>query len=213
MSTTSRVWGACRTLAVRSRPATPRTEPFLCSVRSRRWYSDDANNSQLPPSPDQSKKAERSEPSTRDYASAGNSPADALGDDVLQQIFYGGRTAPKEGDEGLTKAQEESLYHSGRIPPSAEVEESLVVVTERSPALARGFRRRTEHKFPLPQKPFPADFNHKKRYHPVVDLFVRLIMKDGKLSAAQRVCCRLPFLTPLSYIDLPGSSNSTWPLS
>lgn len=195
MSATSRVWGTCRALAVRSRPAAPRTEPFLCSVRPRRFYSDDANNSQLPPAHDQSK---TSKPATQS-ASSGGSPTDALSDEALEQIFYGGRTAPKEGDEGLTKAQEESLYQSGRIPPSGEAEALVPSGAVSSPALARGFRRRTEHKFPLPQKPFPADFNHKKRYHPVVDLFVRLIMRDGKLSAAQRVrfqCHRFLQLLP-----------------
>lgn len=186
MSATSRVWGACRTLAARSRPAAPRTEPFISSVRSRRWYSDDANKSQLPRSPDQSNKTGPLEPNTR-ATPAEDSPADALGDEALQQIFYGGRAAPKEGDEGLTQAQEESLYHSGRIPPSGEADALVAAPVERSPERTRAYRRRTEHKFPLPQKPFPADFNHKKRYHPVVDLFVRLIMKDGKLSAAQRV--------------------------
>jgi len=118
-------------------------------------------------------------------AEASGSPADALGDEALHQLFYGGRAAPREGEGGLTAAQEESLYHSGRIPPTEEAE-ALVAADTPSPALPRGFRRRTEHKFPLPEKPFPADFNHKKRYHPVVDLFVRLIMKDGKLAAAQR---------------------------
>lgn len=43
------------------------------------------------------------------------------------------------------------------------------------------------HKFGLPQWPWPEGFNHKKRYHPVLEQITRLLMKDGKLSAAQRV--------------------------
>jgi hypothetical protein len=45
-----RIWGACRALAIRSRPAAPRTEPFINTASRLRWYSDQ-NNSQQPPKP------------------------------------------------------------------------------------------------------------------------------------------------------------------
>lgn len=49
MSPRLRIWGACRALAVRSRPVAPRTEPFLNTISRHRLYSDDVNNQ--PPRP------------------------------------------------------------------------------------------------------------------------------------------------------------------
>ena len=42
------------------------------------------------------------------------------------------------------------------------------------------------HKFPLPELPLPPFSNRKERY-PVVDQVTNLMMKHGRLSAAQRV--------------------------
>jgi small subunit ribosomal protein S7 len=49
MSPRLRIWGACRALAIRSRPAAPRTTPFVNSISHPRWYSNDGDN--LPPNP------------------------------------------------------------------------------------------------------------------------------------------------------------------
>lgn len=49
MSPRLRIWGACRALAIRSRPLAPRTGPFINSVPRTRWYSDESNNQ--PPKP------------------------------------------------------------------------------------------------------------------------------------------------------------------
>lgn len=42
-------------------------------------------------------------------------------------------------------------------------------------------------KFGLPDLPLPENGNLHKRYDPVVDQVTNLLMKHGKLSAAQRV--------------------------
>lgn len=63
MSPRLRIWGACRALAVRSRPVAPRTEPFINSLPRTRWYSDESNNQ--PPKPiDNSIKPETSQEGT-----------------------------------------------------------------------------------------------------------------------------------------------------
>lgn len=49
MSPRLRIWGACRALAIRSRPVAPRTEPFINTLSRNRWYSDQSNNQ--PPKP------------------------------------------------------------------------------------------------------------------------------------------------------------------
>lgn len=44
------------------------------------------------------------------------------------------------------------------------------------------------HKFALPEMPLPPGSNMKKRYDTLVDQVTKLLMRDGKLSVAQRVC-------------------------
>lgn len=43
------------------------------------------------------------------------------------------------------------------------------------------------HKFGLPTLPLPPGSNLRKRYEPIVDQVTKLLMRDGKLSVAQRV--------------------------
>lgn len=58
MSPRLRIWGACRALAIRSRPIAPRTEPFVNSLPRARWYSNDGDKQ--PPKPiDNSNNAEQ----------------------------------------------------------------------------------------------------------------------------------------------------------
>lgn len=215
MAATSRAWGVCRNLAVRSRPAASRRSPFLATAPQRRWYADETNDGKLPRQVEQSHTENTTEPVPPESAASG--VQDALGermtDEELHQALYGGRIEPQEGDEGLTKEQEEILYHEGRIPSKAEAEEKAEAMgleegqapgaVNEEPALStleqaaikekdyaypeRGTWGGKEYKFTLPPRPYPANFNHKKRYHPVVDLLVRMMMRDGKLSPAQKV--------------------------
>lgn len=206
MSARSKVWGACRSLAVRSRPAAPRSRPFVQPIARPRWYSDEShNNSQTPRVPPETNaadylKPEQSDalPSTPGDAAAPGTTApgtnadshiESLGDAELEKIFFSGKVTPKEGEPGLTDAQQEMLFSEGMIPPADEADALLeasaggqgLVTGETALADSLGF------KFPLPTKPYPSDFNHKKRYHPVLDQLTRLMMRDGKLSVAQRV--------------------------
>ncbi|KAL2202980.1 ribosomal protein S7 [Sarocladium strictum] len=124
-------------------------------------------------------------------------PVDALGDEALEGLLYGTRAPPKDSDPGLTKAQEESLYQEGMIPTPQEAEEKFgeevrhqeevehAVVANAAPAL--------EHEPPesglkfAPPKPLSGEGYHlKRRYHPVLEQITRLLMRDGKLSVAQR---------------------------
>jgi hypothetical protein len=43
------------------------------------------------------------------------------------------------------------------------------------------------HKFGLPEAPLTRTDHFKRRYDPVVEQFTKALMRDGKLSAAQRV--------------------------
>ncbi len=44
------------------------------------------------------------------------------------------------------------------------------------------------HKFGLPDMPLPRTAHFKRRYDPVVEQLTKNLMRDGKLSAAQKVC-------------------------
>lgn len=204
MSARSKVWGACRTLAVRSRPAAPRTQPVSFPLARSQWYSDDSRSNKTSAPPPEVNAAdyltpEKSDalPSTTGTSTAAaeglaaentESPIDKLDEAELERIFYGGRVAPLEGESGLTEAQEETLYNEGSIVP-ADQAEALVAAAEQRVATADAgeILDSPGHKFPLPTRPYPSDYNHKKRYHPVLDQMIRLMMRDGKLSVAQRV--------------------------
>jgi small subunit ribosomal protein S7 len=103
-------------------------------------------------------------------------------------MFYGGRTQSSNIEGGLTPAQEDILYREGTIP-SAEKAEALVAAAEKAELNAPDSTEMQNpgHKFGLPRRPWPQGFNLKKRYHPVLEQITRLLMKDGKLSVAQRV--------------------------
>lgn len=51
------------------------------------------------------------------------------------------------------------------------------------------------HIFDLPALPLPPNSNLKHRYDPMVKQFTNLMMRDGKLSRAQRVCPSVPLIS------------------
>ncbi len=133
------------------------------------------------------------------------SPIDRLDDAALEQVLYGGRMATGNQEGGLSEAQEEVLYREGTIP-SPDVAEALMAAADSAQASTTASPPATTisdqllnpgHKFELPTKPYPEGFNVKKRYHPVLEQITRLLMRDGKLSVAQRVCW-LPHLPPFA---------------
>lgn len=150
-----------------------------------------------------------------------SSPASSdeiIDDATLEQLFYGGRTQSSTIEGGLTPAQEDILYREGTIP-SAEKAEALVAQAEQaeldSPDSTE--MQNPGHKFGLPKRPWPEGFNLKKRYHPVLEQITRLLMKDGKLSVAQRNMAIVmnylrtappPIYSPL-YPLLPGTPPAT----
>lgn len=145
------------------------------------------------------------------------SPAEAetegLDDATLEQLFYGGRTVVSQGEDGLTAAQEEMLYREGSIPPPAEAEALVAASETEGVELTEpevGGMQNPGHKFGLPKRPWPEGFNMKKRYHPVLEQITRLLMRDGKLSVAQRVSLGA---MPECGQDVANDRARTWPPS
>ncbi|EWG39092.1 hypothetical protein FVEG_02085 [Fusarium verticillioides 7600] len=201
MSPRTSIWGVCRALTIRSRPVAPRPAPFIQSLPHSRWYSSEGND-HPPKAIDNSQEAQNSQvgSESKDEVSAvengevevttPTSSTEVIDDATLEQLFFGGRTQTSSlgGVEGgLTPAQEEILYREGTIP-SAEKAEALVAAAEKSEleATESTEMQNPGHKFGLPKRPWPQGFNLKKRYHPVLEQITRLLMRDGKLSVAQR---------------------------
>ncbi|KAF5026126.1 hypothetical protein F66182_1774 [Fusarium sp. NRRL 66182] len=201
MSPRTSIWGACRALAIRSRPAAPRPAPFVNSLPRNRWYTSEGND-QPPKAIDNTHKAENlqsdpdltSDPSSEVQtvkedaeATYSASVSESLDDATLEQLFFGGRTQSSSIEGGLTPAQEDVLYREGTIP-SAEKAEALVASAAQAELETTDSTevQNPGHKFGLPSRPWPQGFNLKKRYHPVLEQITRLLMKDGKLSVAQR---------------------------
>lgn len=125
-----------------------------------------------------------------------------LGDEALEKLFYGGKANPKEGDSGLTVAQEEALFREGRIPTPSDAE----ALAEAESETVQGAEQ-LGHNFPLPQGPFDRDYHLKKRYHPVLDQLTKLMMKDGKMASAQRVKCHRLRFSWIASLTIAAAQN------
>ncbi|KAG5914609.1 hypothetical protein E4U42_000403 [Claviceps africana] len=211
MSPAARIWGACRALAVRTRPiaAAHRNDCRVAVGAMLRTYSSDANRPgpNVTSHPPAEHTSETTVPSSEDVADPADgsevpyaaqeedidvvegSHLDYLDDAELEQMLYGGRPSTSNREGILTAAQEDSLYVTGLIPPAEEAE-ALMAGEEAGPEASSttgwGGDGGLGHKFGLPKKPYPEGFNLKKRYHPVLEQVTRLLMRDGKLSVAQR---------------------------
>ena len=117
-----------------------------------------------------------------------------LDDATLEQLFYGGKVIRTQSDGGLTTAQEEALYRQGEIPSVAEAEAMMEdeqgEISASTPTTIDQELSNPGLKFAKPTMPYPDGFNHKRRYHPVLEQVTRLLMRHGKLAVAQRVCTR-----------------------
>ncbi|KKP02263.1 hypothetical protein THAR02_05627 [Trichoderma harzianum] len=205
MASRLKIWGACRTLAVRTQPVRLAAQPFRNQVSATRFYADDAtnkpSNSPSGAKREASRSVSKSEPTSsrvtegtsgeltqkaaQETSSSQASSIEALDDATLEQILYGGRPVTSQREGGLTEAQEEALYREGVIPPPEQAE-AIVAAGSQSIVPVGSEVQNAGHKFGLPQKPYPDGFHVKKRYHPVLEQITRLLMRHGELSVAQR---------------------------
>lgn len=158
MSSRLSIWGACRPLALRSRPHTHLQQPSVAALA--RHYSE---NTTPPPQPP--------------FAPSNMPPAR-------------GSTIPNIPD---------SMLRPSERPPIREEDVQMRDLTERETAIqqlemaAHGLDpfKFTGYKFeepPMPQDKLPlAKYHMRHRYEEGISQFTRLLMRDGKLSKAQRV--------------------------
>ncbi|KAI9783219.1 MAG: hypothetical protein M1839_004059 [Geoglossum umbratile] len=83
--------------------------------------------------------------------------------------------------EGLQKAPQVIREELGQTTgEKGQVSSSTLEALDETEVITPG------HKYPLPELPLASDANLKYRYDPVVQLVTNLMMRDGKLSVAQR---------------------------
>ncbi|KAI9770412.1 MAG: hypothetical protein M1840_003298 [Geoglossum simile] len=87
----------------------------------------------------------------------------------------------KRDQEGLEKAPQVIREELGQITgENGQASSSSLAAFDETEVINRG------HKYALPELPLASDANLKYRYDPVVQLVTNLMMRDGKLSVAQR---------------------------
>lgn len=92
----------------------------------------------------------------------------------------------------LSLLQEEWKQSSSKMPRHFSTYPKLrqeALTTSENQAVSPG------HIFDLPALPLPPNSNLKHRYNPMVKQFTSLMMRDGKLSKAQRVCPSIPLIS------------------
>jgi len=150
-------WVSCRSLAVRLRPRQQPQRPRL-AVAFARSFSDDASR---PPAP----------PPSGDSAR-------------VPSPFNLAPRAPAAGGEEKDAA-------APRPPDEAEAVDRPDPDALRADRMARGLDpydpAEEGHRFPIPATPWRKSQQLQDRYDPVLAQLTRLIMRDGKLSKAQRV--------------------------
>ncbi|MCJ1470160.1 hypothetical protein MMC07_008805 [Pseudocyphellaria aurata] len=108
--------------------------------------------------------------------------------EILQRDKSGQEKAPKVIQEELnTTAPKGSRQYSTSARRAGLVPMELMTFEEMK-GLAKPTRgvEPSGHEFELPSLPLPRDFVMKYRYDPIIKQFTNLMMRDGKLSKAQR---------------------------
>ncbi|KMU77699.1 hypothetical protein CISG_01456 [Coccidioides immitis RMSCC 3703] len=81
-----------------------------------------------------------------------------------------------------TRQRQQDMQNSVVEPSAAAVAEMIAAAGEIATLEKKGY------KFDPPSTDLPRSENLKRRYEPLVDQFTKMLMKDGKLSLAQKVC-------------------------
>lgn len=160
MSPPARLWGACRTLAIRARPMIPNHGAALAVATPQRYLSTENNST------------------------AGDVEAMLKSANMKGVVEAHGLQALQGG---LTPEQEQTLYEEGVIRPASTGNRAIDDMAEIATGL-KVVGSGEGHKFPLPELPLPWHMQMKNRYHPVLMQISRLLMREGKLSKAQSVC-------------------------
>ncbi|TVY19903.1 Mitochondrial 37S ribosomal protein S7 [Lachnellula arida] len=175
--------GASRSLAIRSRPSIALRQSRIAQVTARRGYAE--KEEQPPAGPNQGGLPHVSEEAADYGRVTGETQPDVGQGTPVQEIL-------KRDQEGKDNAPEVIKEDIGGAKASAETMtfENLFAMGQMeniaNGGLASDPVATIGHKYGLPELPLPPTSNLHYRYDPVVNQVTNLLMKHGKLSAAQR---------------------------
>ncbi len=226
------LFGASRSLVIRSRPSIAARPPRILPAASRRYFADKTVPSPPATSPNQDVLGSVSEEAAELGEVTGETKPDldqgtpvqevcsmaqglvalawnpSLDQHLLTTILLqvlerdeeGRENAPQvikdqfERDQSTSKNAKDSSADTAKF-------ENLIALGQLQNISEGGYGTdpvdpdEVGHKFGIPELPLPSDGNLHNRYHPVVDQVTNLIMKDGKLSVAQRVGSSVPLFS------------------
>lgn len=178
MSTSVHVFGTVRSLAIRTRPSIYSAQRAQFLSASRRAYADES-----PKGPNKDVLGHVSEEAAELGEITGETKPD-LGQGIpAQEIF---RRDEKAREQAPQVVKEELDNKASNNSPSQSSKENRLASQQHEHGGDLEEFTRPGHKFGIPELPLPPDANLKYRYDPLVHQFTRLIMRDGKLSRAQR---------------------------
>ena len=105
--------------------------------------------------------------------------------DQISKSGGGGSSRSYSTSARLGQMDQQQQQQSGQVDPSVASVASMLYNPKQSAAAAM----EPGYKFEVPNMPWPRTENVKRRYDPLVEQFTKLLMRDGKLSLAQKVCC------------------------
>lgn len=156
---------AFRSLSIRTNQL-PQQQLIAAAVQARTLITDSTTSSRLPPRVQVQQQQQRTQPFSTETTPPTNS---------------------NNGDFAGIEGQ----------PPVEVTPENAAALSQLS-EIAYGVKAADVaiegHKYGLPTLPLPSELHHKYRYSEVVNHATKLLMKDGKLSKAQRVRRSLPHI-------------------
>ncbi|GAB7364093.1 hypothetical protein MBLNU230_g4645t1 [Neophaeotheca triangularis] len=99
---------------------------------------------------------------------------------------------PSTGSRSFSTFARQRMEMTPQEGPPGSIDPSMIPTSEQRSAYAADeastdIQETTPgHKFPLPELPLPANLGKDYRYDPIVSQVTNLLMRDGKLAAAQR---------------------------
>ncbi|KAK6377054.1 hypothetical protein LTR64_000433 [Lithohypha guttulata] len=183
-------------IAYRIRPQI--SKPQLALITQRRFASDEQKTSPLPDGEHGANESQLPHVTEEQAAmdkSMGNTPPDISQGTPVQEMLSRDKDAQKNAPQVLKQemkdGQQKRSYSTSARRPAAELQTTQ---QPESQIIANGMIRGMDypdagpgHKFPLPEINSISRLDHlKRRYDPVVEQVTKSLMKDGKLSVAQK---------------------------
>ncbi|KAH7342762.1 30S ribosomal protein-like protein S7 [Rhexocercosporidium sp. MPI-PUGE-AT-0058] len=200
------LYGASRSLAIRSRPSIASYRPRISPVVSRRAFADE----KTPRGPNEGQVGHVSEEAGDMSKVKGETGPDLGQGTPVQEILERDEKSREKAPEIVKEEMEKSKSQADAADTTSFA--NLLALGQLQNISTGGHATdpvNIGHKFGLPDLPLPSDGNLKYRYDPVVAQVTTLLMRHGKLSVAQR---NMSFILNQLRTAPPPTTNPARPL-